>query len=126
MPLYQNSVLKKYVKQQDKDAVPKAFKKFAKYFHNSKIQENIRPSKGEEYKGVFLTELFSKILGYTMKPNANFDLVAEYKNEKNSKKEEAQTLKADIEQTDAEIDQMIYELYGLTEEEIAIVEESTK
>ncbi len=93
MPLYQNSVLKKYLKQQDKDAVTKAFKKFAKYFHDPKIQENIRSSKEEEFQGIFLTELFSKILGYTMKPNANFDLVAEYKNEKNSKKADGAILK---------------------------------
>ena len=66
---------------------------FAKYFHDSKIQENIRSSKEEEYQGIFLTELFSKILGYTMKPNANFDLVAEYKNEKNSKKADGAILK---------------------------------
>lgn len=93
MPLYQNSVLKKYLKQQDKDAVAKAFKKFTKYFHDTKIQENIRSSKEEEYQGIFLTELFSKILGYTMKPNANFDLVAEFKNEKNSKKADGAILK---------------------------------
>lgn len=83
MPLYQNSVLKRYLKQQDDKEVAKAFKKFAKYFHDPKIQENIRSSKEEEYQGIFLTELFSKILGYTMKPNPDFNLVAEYKNEKN-------------------------------------------
>ncbi|WP_443633471.1 DNA methyltransferase [Candidatus Marifrigoribacter sp. Uisw_064] len=93
MPLYQNSVLKKYLKQQDSEAVSKAFKKFAKYFHDPKIQENIRSSKEEEYQGIFLTELFSKILGYTMKPNANFNLVAEYKNEKNSRKADGAILK---------------------------------
>jgi len=95
MPLYQNSVLKKYLKQQDSEAVAKAFKKFTKYFHDSKIQENIRSSKEEEYQGIFLTELFSKILGYTMKPNANFNLVAEYKNEKNSRKADGAILKGD-------------------------------
>ncbi len=31
-------------------------------------------------------------------------------------------LKAQIDQTDKEIDAMVYELYGLTEEEIRIVE----
>ena len=36
----------------------------------------------------------------------------------------AQELKQQINQTDKEIDQMVYELYGLTEEEIKIVEES--
>ena len=93
MPLYQNSVLKKYLKQQDSKAVVKAFKKFTKYFRDPKIQENIRSSKEEEYQGVFLTELFSKILGYTMKPNADFNLVAEYKNEKNNRKADGAILK---------------------------------
>ena len=41
-----------------------------------------------------------------------------------NKKAEAQTLKSEIENTDKEIDRMVYELYGLTEEEIKIVEES--
>ena len=39
-----------------------------------------------------------------------------------NKKVETQKLKAEITKTDKEIDQMVYELYGLTEEEIKIVE----
>ena len=39
-----------------------------------------------------------------------------------TKKAEAQALKAQIEKTDKEIDQMVYALYGLSEEEIGIVE----
>jgi len=42
--------------------------------------------------------------------------------EENKKK--AQELKSQIDQTDKEIDKMVYELYGLTEEEIQIVEGS--
>ena len=41
-----------------------------------------------------------------------------------TKKAESQTLKAEIDKTDKEIDQMVYELYGLTKEEIEIVENS--
>jgi type II restriction/modification system DNA methylase subunit YeeA len=41
-----------------------------------------------------------------------------------TKKEEAQKLKAKIDKADNEIDEMVYELYGLSEEEIKIVEES--
>lgn len=93
MSLFQISVLKKYLKQQDNEAVAKAYKKFTKYFHNPKIQENIRSSKEEEYQGIFLTELFSTVLEYTMKPNTDFNLVAEYKNEKNSKKADGAILK---------------------------------
>ena len=40
--------------------------------------------------------------------------------EENKKK--ALELKYQIEQTDREIDRMVYDLYGLTEEEIRIVE----
>ncbi len=40
-----------------------------------------------------------------------------------TKRGEAQTLKAEIDKTDAEIDAMVYEL-GLSEEEIKIVEGS--
>ena len=41
-----------------------------------------------------------------------------------TKKEEAQALKSEIDKSDREIDQMVYELYDLTKEEIKIVEES--
>jgi type II restriction/modification system DNA methylase subunit YeeA len=41
-------------------------------------------------------------------------------------KQKAQTLKSEIDKTDSEIDRMVYELYGLTDDEIGIVEESTK
>lgn len=39
-----------------------------------------------------------------------------------TKKAEAQTLKSEIDKIDAQIDAMVYELYGLSEEEIKIVE----
>jgi hypothetical protein len=39
-------------------------------------------------------------------------------------KKQALELKTQIDQTDKEIDRMVYELYGLTEEEVQIVENS--
>ena len=39
-------------------------------------------------------------------------------------KQKAQALQDQINQTDKEIDAMVYKLYGLTEEEIKIVENS--
>ena len=39
-----------------------------------------------------------------------------------SEKSKIEELKKEIEKTDKEIDKMVYELYGLTEEEIAIIE----
>lgn len=93
MPLYQSSVLKQQLKLQGKDTIEKAYKKFSKYFLNPTIQENIRSSKEEEYQGIFLTELFVNVLGYTLKPKADFNLVAEYKNQTNARKADGAILK---------------------------------
>ncbi|MDQ7918411.1 N-6 DNA methylase [Mesonia sp. MT50] len=95
MSLFQTSVLKKYLRAQEKNQIQKAYKKFSKYFLDPTIQENIKSSKEEEYQGIFLTELFVKILGYTLKPNADFNLVAEYKNQTNSRKADGAILKGE-------------------------------
>ena len=93
MALFQNSVLKKHIKLQDQTAVDKAYKKFTKYFHDTKRQQNIRESKEEQYQEGFLRELFVKILGYTLNPEPNFNLTTELKNEKNAKKTDGAILK---------------------------------
>jgi len=96
MSLFQTSVLKQYLSLQDKGVITKAYKKYTKYFLNPTIQDNIRSSKEEEYQGIFLTELFVNILGYTLKPNADFNLVAEYKNQTNARKADGAILNNDV------------------------------
>lgn len=96
MALYQASVLKKYLKQLDTTKLNKAYKKYSKYFLDSTIQENIRNSKEEEYQGIFLTELFVNVLDYTLKPKADFNLVAEYKNQTNARKADGAILSNDV------------------------------
>jgi len=96
MSLFQTSVLKQHLSLQDKDVITKAYKKYTKYFLNPTIQDNIRSSKEEEYQGIFLTELFVNILGFTLKPNADFNLVAEYKNQTNARKADGAILNNDI------------------------------
>ena len=51
---------------------------------------------------------------------------AEWEEYFNSESKKALELKAQIDATDKEIDQMVYELYGLTDEEIGIIENSVK
>ncbi|WP_339660031.1 Eco57I restriction-modification methylase domain-containing protein [Croceibacter atlanticus] len=86
MALYQSSVLKNFLKQQDADTIGKAYKKFTKYFLNPTIQENIRNSKEEQFQATFLNELFVNTLGYTLNPNPKFNLTTEFKNQKNARK----------------------------------------
>jgi type I restriction-modification system DNA methylase subunit len=86
MPLFQKSVITKYLKTQDKTILTKQWNDYKNHFHNPTIQENIRNSKEEQYQEGFLRDLFVKILGYSLNPDANFNLTTEYKNVKDSKK----------------------------------------
>ena len=93
MGLFQTSVLKKYRKLQDKNAVEKAYKIYADYFHNSEIQENIRESKEEQFQEGFLREFFVKVFDYTLNPKPQFNLTTELKNERGAKKADGAILK---------------------------------
>ncbi len=62
MPLYQLSVLNKYLATQDAEQVAEAYDRYTHYFLNKAIQENIRNSKEEQFQEGFLRELFVKIL----------------------------------------------------------------
>jgi len=88
MSLFQASVLKKYLKEQDKQPVNEAYEKYKSYFFNPVIQQNIRDSKEEQFQEEFLRELFVNIFGYTIKPgpDPNYNLTTEYKNEVGAKK----------------------------------------
>lgn len=78
MSLYQNKILKKYIATES-EKIKAAYKMYSNYFHNSDIQENIRNSKEEQFQEGFLRELFVKVLGYTLNPDPNYNLITEKK-----------------------------------------------
>jgi len=86
MSLFQTSVVNKYLKRLDKQAIQTAYATFKTHFHNAGIQENIRKSKEEQYQGEFLIDLFVNVMGYTKNPTPNYNITTEYKNVKDSKK----------------------------------------
>ena len=86
MPLFQTSVLKNYLSQQDNVAIEQAYLKYSTYFLNLEIQQNISDSKEEQFQATFLTELFVNVLGYTINPSPKYNLTTEFKNEKGAKK----------------------------------------
>ncbi|MCL2510888.1 MAG: N-6 DNA methylase [Bacteroidales bacterium] len=85
MRLFQTTILKKYLKGVE-GKVSAVYQQYVAYFHNSEIQENIRNSKEEQFQEGFLRELFVNILGYTLHPEPNFNLITEQKNETDAKK----------------------------------------
>ena len=86
MPLFQNTIVQKYLKAQNAEYILEKWQAYKTHFLNPTIQENIRNSKEEQYQEGFLRDLFVKILGYTLNPDNNFNLTTELKNRKDSKK----------------------------------------
>lgn len=93
MGFFQNTVLNKHLRNQDKQVVGNVFAKFKAHFHNPDIQNNIRNIKEEEYQEDFLNDLFIKVLDYTKNPTPNYNLTTEYKNVKDIKKADGAILK---------------------------------
>lgn len=86
MALFQKNVLMKHLSLLDNGLVTEAYERYNSYFLNSEIQSNIRSSKEEQFQEGFLRELFVKVLGYTLNPSPNYNLITEQKNETNAKK----------------------------------------
>ena len=92
MPIFQASVINKYLKNLDSEKITQAFSKFKENYNSSKIAL-IRSMKEEEYQDGFLRDLFVDVLGYTLKPDENFDLVREHKNQTDGKKADGAIIK---------------------------------
>ena len=84
--LFQKNVVKKYMGMLPEEQTAQAWEQYKSYFLNSSIQQNILQSKEEQFQEGFLRELFVKVLGYTLNPSPDFNLITEQKNETNSKK----------------------------------------
>ncbi|MCK4667778.1 Eco57I restriction-modification methylase domain-containing protein [Candidatus Dependentiae bacterium] len=101
-------------------SVIKKYFKFLEELYNINISK-LNITKFEKYK-------FSKFLKIlkdshvVLNKKDEFELMELFEEQK----EKALELKREIDKTDNEINQMVYELYGLTEEEIKIVEDGIK
>ena len=84
--LLQKNIVKKYLALLSEEKTLPAWNQYQSYFLNKEVQQNIQQSKEEQFQEGFLRELFVKVLGYTLNPSPNFNLITEKKNETNSKK----------------------------------------
>ena len=85
-------ILKKQLQTLDHALISQAYQKFTAYFHQPTIQTNIRAAKEEQFQEGFLRELFVNVLGYTINPEAHYNLTMEYKNQKGAKKADGAVL----------------------------------
>lgn len=84
--LFQKNIVKKYLTMLPKEQTDAAWALYQSYFLNKEIQTNILHSKEEQFQEGFLRELFVNILGYTLNPSPDYNLITEQKNETNAKK----------------------------------------
>ena len=84
--LFQKNIVKKYLATLPLEVTGLAWNQYKSYFLNPDIQSNIQQSKEEQFQEGFLQELFVKVLGYTLNPSPDYNLITEQKNETNSKK----------------------------------------
>jgi len=95
MPLFQHSVINKYLAGLGKPALDDAYSRFSGYFLDPQRQRNIRNAKEEQYQEGFLRELFVQVLGYTLNPDPGFNLTTEHRNVKDSRKADGAILSGD-------------------------------
>ena len=88
--MFQKKIVEKYLSKLDKELLNQKYDLFCSIFKNEKKIENIRNSKEEQYQEGFIRDLFVSVLGYTIKPEENYNILTELKNEvankSNSKK----------------------------------------
>lgn len=83
--MFQKRILEKYIAKLDKSILDEKYKIFCSIFANPEKQENIRNSKEEQYQEGFLRDLFVSVLGYTINPEPNYNLITEQKNTSTNK-----------------------------------------
>ncbi|MBQ4498650.1 MAG: N-6 DNA methylase [Alistipes sp.] len=86
MALFQHNIVEHYIATFNPQKVAQAYEVYKAYFLNPEIQKNIRQSNEVQFQEGFLRELFVNVLGYTISPSPNFNLIREEKNETDSKK----------------------------------------
>ena len=91
--MFQKKIIEKYLSLLDKQELKSKYELFRSIFANKEKQENIRASKEEQYQEGFIRDLFCSCLGYTIKPEPNYNILTELKNDvankSNSKKSDA-------------------------------------
>ena len=92
MSIFQKAVINQYLLNLDNKKLEKSYQTFQENYSLVKI-DKIKKLKEEEYQDGFLRDIFVNVLGYTLKPDNNFNLVREFKNQSDSKKADGAILK---------------------------------
>ena len=110
--MFQKKIVEKYLSKLDKDLLKQKYDLFCSIFKNEKKIENIRNSKEEQYQEGFIRDLFVSVLGYTIKPEENYNILTELKNEVANKSNSKKSDGAICEENDENKIRAVIELKG--------------
>ena len=83
--MFQKKIIEKYLSKIDRVLLTEKYTQFISIFADKQKQENIRASKEEQYQEGFIRDLFCAVLGYTISPEPNYNIITELKNETKNK-----------------------------------------
>jgi hypothetical protein len=92
MPLFQESIVKKYLSTIDESVIESAYLEYKRVYSPEKIK-NIQVAKEEQYQEGFIKDVFGSVLGYSVYPEHPYNIETEKKNETNAKKADGAILK---------------------------------
>lgn len=92
MSMFQKSVINRYLAGIGHDQIEVAYQNFKADYTSAKIAK-IKRMKEEEYQDGFLRDIFVNSLGYTLKPDDDYNLAREFKNLTDGKKADGAIVK---------------------------------
>ena len=79
--MFQKSIIEKYLAKLDANLLREKYELFCTNYKNETKIENIRALKEEQYQEGFIRDVFCSVLNYTIKPEPNYNILTELKND---------------------------------------------
>ena len=83
--MFQKSIIEKYLSKLDTNLLHEKYELFCANYKNETKIANIRALKEEQYQEGFIRDLFCSVLNYTIKPEPDYNILTELKNETKNK-----------------------------------------
>ncbi|MGN0728053.1 Eco57I restriction-modification methylase domain-containing protein [Treponema sp.] len=83
--MFQKSIIEKYLSKIDANLLHEKYELFCANYKNETKIANIRTIKEEQYQEGFIRDVFCSVLNYTIKPEPDYNILTELKNETKNK-----------------------------------------
>ena len=110
--MFQKSIIEKYLAKLDANLLREKHELFCTNYKNETKIENIRALKEEQYQEGFIRDVFCSVLNYTIKPEPNYNILTELKNETKNKNNARKSDGAICEENDESRVRAVIELKG--------------